>query len=114
MSGRHFAAGGDLTLRQAFHAQTVSAAWLGYRERTAGVLASGYDADFLVLDTADVLALVPATGFGRRAAHRDRRPYRLLALTAVTEALAPVRSARAVGESGEQGVRTVDASGAGM
>jgi predicted amidohydrolase YtcJ len=60
MSGRHFAAGGDLTLRQAFHAQTVSAAWLGYRERTAGVLAAGYDADFLVLDTADVLALSPA------------------------------------------------------
>jgi predicted amidohydrolase YtcJ len=60
MSGRHFTAGGDLTLRQAFHAQTVSAAWLGYRERTAGMLASGYDADFLVLDTADVLALAPA------------------------------------------------------
>jgi predicted amidohydrolase YtcJ len=60
MSGRRFAAGENLTLRQALHAQTVSAAWLGYREQSAGVLAPGYDADFLVLDTDDVLAVAPA------------------------------------------------------
>lgn len=60
MSGRHFAAGEDLTLREAFHAQTVSAAWLGYRERSAGVLAPGFDADFVVLGTDDVLAVPPA------------------------------------------------------
>jgi predicted amidohydrolase YtcJ len=59
MSGRRFADRENLTLRQAFHAQTVSAAWLGYREQSAGVLAPGYDADFLVLDTEDVLT-VPA------------------------------------------------------
>ena len=60
MSGRHFAAAEDLTLREAFHAQTVSAAWLGYREQSAGVLAPGFDADFLVLGTDDVLAVPPA------------------------------------------------------
>jgi Amidohydrolase family len=55
-----FPGSGNLTLRQAFHAQTVAAAWLGCREHCAGVLAPGYDADFAVLDTGDVLAAAPA------------------------------------------------------
>jgi predicted amidohydrolase YtcJ len=60
MSGRRFPDSGNLTLRQAFRAQTAAAAWLGYREHSAGVLAPGFDADFVVLDTDDVLAVAPA------------------------------------------------------
>lgn len=59
VSGRCFNPAENLTVREALHAQTVSAAWLGYREDRAGTLAVGRDADFLVLDCSDILDCAP-------------------------------------------------------
>jgi predicted amidohydrolase YtcJ len=59
-SGHHWNPDEDLTVEQSLRAQTANAAWLGYREDRAGRLVPGADADFVVLDCPDLLAVPPA------------------------------------------------------
>lgn len=50
----------NLTITEALKALTSDAAWLGLRENVLGTLEAGKKADFVVLETADLLACPPA------------------------------------------------------
>lgn len=57
--GRVFDPAENLTVPEALHAQTVDSAWLGLKEDVIGSLEPGKQADFVVLDCADLYAYEP-------------------------------------------------------
>jgi predicted amidohydrolase YtcJ len=74
--GRVFDPAENLTVPEALHAQTASAAWLGYREGSLGSLSPGKYADFVVLDCPDLYACDPSeiAGLDVRATVVNGRP----------------------------------------